>query len=286
MAPTVTVAPPRPSVVTATRTTAATVSPPATAMRSDAIAVAIQWMPYAIAALVVVFALVLLLTYIRSRPARFAVGSYDLTAVVRRRPDAVLLTIDADSKTIYWLPLTWQGGYYTLRVGRQTGFFVPSSMNVFRCGNLPCFVALKVGDVAIEVDPTLLAKLGLAASESREVAEAVRMPFVQGLKKLASLAAEMAGREGRAPTEVAVAVEAAPEDIVVDLARYMADLASGMIRSMRALSSVVMETGGAIERRSEPGWAALMRYVPILAVGVGILLVLIAVARMVGGGTP
>jgi len=222
---------------------------------------------------------VLVVSKRRTSKARRRLEFYqDLSNVLKLGPDAVAVAFDADTGDIYYLPLYWQGGYYTFKDPQgNTGIFVPTLGRAGRCKGRPCFVAVKSGSTLIERDLMMAVRMNILASTDKEFRDAVESPFPEALEKMARIASQ---RGGSSPTSIVPLFDATPTRAEIDFSSFMSKTSDGLLTALKSLTNVMIETGGALERKAvaEGLLATLMKYFPWVAVGVAIILLFLALA--------
>lgn len=263
---------------TATTTTAPVLASPAHPQIAPIIGFDfLVWLGMGLAVVAVVILLVVLVRLRSSPHPEF--GFTDLRSVLKRAPDAVALVIDSVTRNIYWLPLFYQGGYYTSRLKNMTVTFTPIRHEVYRCGGKPCYVVLRYHETAFEYDPLLASKFLLMSTQSDSVKRIIEMPMLPGIKELINLSTEISRRSGDKDVASEVLVDASPFPLLLSLIEYLSEGSSAAVKSVKSIVETAIETGGQIERVSRPVFE-FMRYVPYLAIALAIVVLVLAVAKM------
>lgn len=173
-------------------------------------------------------------------------GSYDLTAVKRMSPDAYAFILDYDSKTGYWVPLHYRGGYYVFRLKGRVGVFMPIERTIFAVAGRPLYVGVRIGDTAFEAPLDLVFKLKLA-SRNKDLAELKDKSFTYVIQRLSELAGRPLVEKLTAVDDVLLDVT--PEELFGSIVEHLSHGVSSTIASLRNLAETVVETGGAIEKK-------------------------------------
>lgn len=226
-------------------------------------------------------AVYLLLARRRAGGVEFFGGSPNLSDVSRSRPDAYAFILDSDAKTAYWVPLRSQGGYYTFRTKSVVGKFIPVERSIYTVGGRPLYVALRVGDVAIEYSPELAALHKASMMKGESFVGLQRTSFLLALQKLYEEASRSLPSEEEGGRED-VLIDITPTTLLTSMIEYLANAVASIPPAIRALSETALETGGAIERSRGVPPSEWGKFLIFIAVGVGVIAIIFAITRMLG----
>ncbi|MEM4436154.1 MAG: hypothetical protein QXO22_04245 [Thermosphaera sp.] len=208
-------------------------------------------------------------------------GSYNLSEIRKFRPDAYAITIDVDNKTVFWVPLRYQGGYYTFKLKGRVGTFVPVERGTLTVDGKPCFVAVRMGDASLELSPELSAKLKASILKSDDMRKLQSKSFLVALHELyESTTQNVFTDESTAREELLLDIT--PTNLYISMVEYLTHAASNILTSINALGSTAFETGGALERLKgvQPReWGAFLVYI---AVAVVVVMLFFGVMKFVG----
>ncbi|MEM3415273.1 MAG: hypothetical protein QW575_06845 [Thermoproteota archaeon] len=214
-------------------------------------------------------------------------GTLNINRALALKPDALALTMDLDTRNIYWVPLFYQGGYYTFKLKGRPGIFIPIKSAPMRVLEKPTYLAMRSGSVSLETDPELILKMNLASIGNKEIEEALRSSFLHGMKKLQELSikisTEISERSGKISTAEEVLFDLSPTGIYESLVKYIGESIDSSINAMKGLSEILLETGGALEKKSTGG-DQYSRWMIYGSIALMIALIGVAVYKLVLGG--
>lgn len=209
-----------------------------------------------------------------------------------RRGDAVAVIYDSEQGALRVVPVTRVVEGLYIDEGGSTLLAVPQANHALRLlpWNRPCFLAVAVGGVGATLDPEATAKLGIASLGIRELA--AQVPAEDPTKVIEALLEKWEQARGEVVINPRLRLSIAyrvPDIVYAYLhTRLLAASATvhALLESWRAagqLSRLWLERERARARARE----ALLRWLVVLALGAGFVLVMLLVlSRPPPGGAP